>query len=46
MLEMKLHESISIDSYTWALRVPSGWIYNLQSDDDDITMRSVFVPKQ
>ena len=33
LYEMKLHESLEVgDAYTYILRVPGGWLYNLTGE--------------
>lgn len=43
--DLKLHEHTYIDSTgIWVVRVPGGWIYNLQISVDEGTDTTVFVP--
>lgn len=47
--KMKLHETLKISDDTWVLRVPGGWIYEVEvnmsaEESHGNTSRIVFVP--
>ena len=44
LIDMKLHDTILIDSGTKIIRVPGGWIYRFFESHQITMIDSVFVP--
>lgn len=49
MYNMELHETVRVDDFTTAIRVPGGWLYNIRricyiNGKDALGFTTTFVP--